>query len=245
MSSFLYLDALLPILQRAFESQRDLLSSVADRMAEVVAGDHLIYIFGSGHAEILAEELFYRAGGLVPVIPIFGPGLSPTTHPSSLSTSLERLNGLSPLLLESSTITNDDLLIIHSNSGRNAAAIEMAQAAHQLGIFVIALTSIAHSRSAPSRHPSGLKLMDIADAVIDNCGEAGDAAVALPGMMQRAGPTSTVVGAALLNALVVETARRLLERGFEPPIFTSANVDGGEAANQRWLDHYSTRLTYL
>jgi len=90
-----------------------------------------------------------------------------------------------------------------------------------------------------------LKLMDIADYVIDNCGVIGDAVVPLEGTDQLSGPTSTVVGAALMNALVVETARMLLALGREAPIFRSANLDGSESSNQRWMDHYSSRLLYL
>jgi len=240
-----YLEVLLPILQQAFETQKDVLDAVADRMAEVVAGDHLLYVFGAGHAGIIAEEMFYRAGGLVPVVPLFGPGLLTSTHPATLETQLERLSGYAALLLDASAITSQDLLIIHSNSGRNTVAIEMAEEAHKRGITVVALTSVAHSRSVTSRHPRGLKLMDLADYVIDNCGVVGDAAVELDGAPQRVGSTSTVVGATLMNALVVETTRRLLDKGCEAPIFRSANVDGSEASNQRWMEHYGSRLSYL
>ena len=87
--------------------------------------------------------------------------------------------------------------------------------------------------------------MDVADYVIDNCGVVGDAAVPLEGTDQYSGSTSTVVGAALMKARVVETARTLLARGLEAPIFRSANLDGSERSNQRWMDHYSSRLLYL
>jgi len=245
MDSFLFYDALQPILERAFESQRETLAAVANEMAEVVAGDHLIYVFGAGHAGIIAEEMCYRAGGLVPVVPIFGPGLGVHTRPATLETGLERLPGFATLLLEASHIGSDDMLLIHSNSGRNTVAIEMAEQARARHICVVALTNVAHSRSVTSRHPAGLKLMDLADYVIDNCGVIGDAAVRLEGLPQLVGSTSTVVGAALVNALVAETARLLLERGVEPPIFRSANLDGSEDSNQRWMDHYGSRLLYL
>jgi uncharacterized phosphosugar-binding protein len=214
-------------------------------MAEVVAGDHLIYIFGAGHAGIIAEEMFYRAGGLVPVAPIFAPGLVTFTRPATLETQLERLSGYAILLLDACKISSQDLLIIHSNSGRNTVAIEMAEEARKRGIQTVALTSITHSRSVASRHPSGYKLMDLTDYVIDNCGVIGDAVVALEGLEQRVGSTSTVVGAALMNALVVEAARLLLARGAEAPIFRSANLEGSEDNNQRWLNHYANRLNYL
>jgi uncharacterized phosphosugar-binding protein len=243
--SLTYYEVLLPILNRAFESQQEMLMTVAERMANVIAGDHMIYVFGAGHAGIIAEEMFYRAGGLVPVVPIFAPGLVTFTRPATLETKLERLSGYATLLLDASKITSQDLLILHSNSGINTVVIEMAEEAQKRGISVVALTSVAHSNSVTSRHPRGMKLMDFAEYVIDNCGVVGDAAVRLEGNEQSTGSTSTVVGAALMNALVVETSRILLARGLDAPIFRSANLDSNEDNNQRWMDHYSNRLLYL
>lgn len=243
--SLAYFDHLLPILQKAIESQEDTLKAVAEKMANVIADDHMIYVFGAGHAGIISEEMFYRAGGLVPVVPIFAPGLVTFTRPATLETELERLSGYASLLLNACKVGDRDLLIVHSNSGRNTVAIEMAEEARKRGIRVVALTSVAHSSSVISRHPAGLKLMDVADYVIDNCGVVGDAVVPLNGTDQYSGSTSTVVGAALMNALVVEAARTLIARGLEAPIFRSANVDGSESSNQRWMDHYSSRLLYL
>lgn len=240
-----YFNALLPVLNRAFEIQTDVLDRVAEKMADVILNDHLVYVFGAGHAGIISEEMCYRAGGLVPVVPVFAPGLTVNTRPVTLETELERLSGYATLILAAIKITKDDLLIIHSNSGRNTVAIEMAEEAKKMGVFVVALTSKTHSRAVTSRHPKGHKLMDVADLVIDNCGIPGDAICEIPGVKARVASTSTVVGAALMNALVVETARILQSRGAEPPIFRSANIDQGAESNQRWLDHYGSRLLYL
>lgn len=245
MSRLDYFEALLPILQRAIDSQQGVIRDVAYRMADVIAADNLIYVFGAGHAGMMAEELCYRAGGLVPIVPIFPPGLTTTVRPLTLETKLERMTGYAALLLEECGITEDDMLIVHSNSGRNTVAIEMAEGARERGIVTVALTSLAHSQSVTSRHPKGYKLMDFADCVIDNCGVPGDAAVELPGFAQATGSTSTVVGAALLNAVAVETVRVLLERGIEPPVFRSANLDGSDEHNRRLMNRYAGRLTYL
>ena len=137
------------------------------------------------------------------------------------------------------------MLIVHSVSGRNAAAVEFALGAQQRGAFVIALTSVGYSSSVRPRQDGMPRLYEMADLVLDNRAPTGDALVALPGMAQRVGPSSTVTGAAILNAVVVRVAELLLERTGDPPIFMSANLDGGDAFNQRWLDHYKGRLTYL
>jgi uncharacterized phosphosugar-binding protein len=245
MSNDFYFNALLPILKQAFETQTEVLDRCAEKMADVIQNDHLIYVFGAGHAGIITEELCYRAGGLEPMIPILAPGLSVNTRPVTLETDLERISGYAPLILKACKITRDDLLIIHSNSGRNTVAIEMAEEAKNMGIFVVALTSISHSQSVTSRHPKGYKLMDIADLVIDNCGVPGDAICEIPGVEARVASTSTVVGAALMNSLVAKTAHILHSRGVVPPIFISANIDNSAESNQYWMDHYGYRLLYL
>lgn len=245
MGANTFLNALLPILNRAFDSQVDQLDLVAQKMADVIQHDHLIYVFGAGHAGIISEEMCYRAGGLVPAVPIFAPGLTVNTRPATLETDLERITGYASLILKASRITKDDMLFIHSNSGRNTVAIEMAEEARAMGVFVVALTSKAHSNAVTSRHPKGYKLMDVADLVLDNFGVPGDAICEVPGVSAKVASTSTVVGAALMNALVVETAKILQSRGFEPPIFRSANIDQSAESNQRWMDHYGSRLIYL
>jgi uncharacterized phosphosugar-binding protein len=245
METLSFYEAVLPILKKAFESQSQTLHQVSQRMADVIAQDHLVYVFGAGHAGIIAEEMCYRAGSLVPTVPIFGPGLTVNTRPITLETEIERMTGYAKLLLQASRITAQDMIIIHSNSGRNSVAIEMAELAREMGVCVVALTSVTHSRSVTSRHPGGYKLMDLADYVIDNCGVVGDAVVALDGTDAKVGSTSTVVGAALMNELIAETARLLVERGIEPPVFRSANIDNSDESNQKWMDHYGSRLLYL
>lgn len=245
MSKLEYFEAMMPILERAIDSQQRIIREVAHRMADVIASDNLVYVFGAGHAGLIAEELSYRAGGLVPIVPIFAPGLTTTVRPLTLETKMERLSGYAALLLEECGITGEDMLIVHSNSGRNTVAIELAEGARERDIVVVALTDVAHSRSVTSRHPKGYKLMDVTDYVIDNCGVPGDAAVEFPGFPQKTGSTSTVVGVALLNAAVVETVRILLERGIEPPVFRSANLDNSDEHNKRLMNRYAGRLTYL
>ena len=245
MARLEYFETLMPILKRAINSQQEILCKVAEHMADVIAGRGLVYVFGAGHAGVLSEELFYRAGGLVPIVPMFGPGLTTAVRPITLGTMLERASGLATLLLDSSGISQADMLIIHSNSGRNTVAVEMAEGAREREIPVAAVTSLAHSQSVTSRHPRGYRLMDLADYVIDNCGVPGDAAVTLPGLAQKTGSTSNVVGAVLLNAAVVETVRILLERGIDPPVFRSANLDQGDQHNQTLLDRYAGRLNYM
>ena len=210
------------------------LSIAAGLVADSLARGGSVHAFGTGHSHMLAEELFYRAGGLVRVKPILFEGLM--LHASAeLSTSLERLPGVAAALLEQHPIAPGDVLVVASNSGGNAVVREMAGLARARGIPVIAIVSRAHASSGSARAAGGSNLQDVADVVIDNGGAPGDAAVAIDGFGQRVGPTSTVVGAAALNAIVAEAAERLVARGIEPDVFLSSNVEGGDDVNARLL----------
>ncbi len=242
-----YFDNMMPILEKAMKTQEPVLKQAAEMIADAVAADHLIYVFGSGHAGILSEESFYRAGGLVPVCPIFAPGLTCQTRPMPLSSLVERRSGYAEQILDNYNLEPGSVLIVHSNSGKNAVPIEMADLARKRGLKTIAITNAEQCRQAASRHPQGLKLVDAVDLVIDNCGVFGDACVKFDEIGEVAGATSTVVGAALLNAVWVEAVQILIDRGVNPPIFRSTNVDGNNAAdaNQKLMDHYGRRLLYL
>ena len=199
-----------------------------------------IHVFGTGHSHILAEELFYRAGGLEPVRPILFEGLMLHADPE-LSTSLERLPGLAAALLADHAIGPDDVLIVASNSGGNAVVQELAASVHASGVPVIAIVSRRHASSRAARAADSANLQDVADVVIDNGGAVGDAAVEIQGLERRVGPTSTVVGAAIVNAIVAEAVDRLVARGVRPDVFVSSNVVGGDEANRGILLHRDRR----
>ena len=240
-----YLEAVIQLLEHARQTQGEAMEKAAQVIAAALQDGHMLYVFGASHAGILAQELFYRAGGLVPVNPILPPGLTTDVRPVTLTSQLERLPGLGTQVLGATPLEAGDVLIVHSVSGRNAAAIEMAQGARERGVYVIALTSLAYSRSVQPRQAGSPRLFETADLVLDNCAPLGDALVELPGLTQRVGPCSTVTGAAMLNAIVVRVTELLLESSGDPPIFMSANLDGGDEHNRRWLEKYHGRLTYL
>jgi len=240
-----YFDEIMRLLQEVRETQGDAMQQAAAIIADAIEADHLIYVFGATHAGILAQELFYRAGGLVPINPILPPGLVTNVRPSTLTSRLERLPGFGAQVVAELPIEAGDVLIVHSVSGRNAAAVEVAQGAKERGVFIIALTSLTYSRSVEPRQPGQPRLFEVADLVLDNCAPVGDALIKLPGLSQPVGPSSTITGAAMLNAIVVQAAELLLQRNVDPPVFMSANLDGGDAYNQRWLEHYRGRLLYL
>lgn len=210
------------------------ISAAAELMTDAIASGHVIHAFGSGHSHMLAEELFYRAGGLVRVRPILFEGLM--LHASApMSTTLERMPGLAAALLADHPMDAGDALVLASNSGSNAVTTELARLAHDAGVRTIAITSLRHATSAAARVHDGTRLHQIVDVAIDNGGAVGDAAVAIEGLDTPVGPTSTVVGAAILEAIVAEAAERLVARGVAPEVYASSNVAGGDAVNDRYL----------
>lgn len=240
-----YLEAVIELLGRVKAAEHAAIERAAQVIAGAIQADHLVYAFGPTHAGILAQELCYRAGGLVPVNAILPPGLTTDVRPITLTSQLERLPGFGARIIAETPVEAGDVLIVHSVSGRNAAVVEVALGARERGAFVIAVTSLEYSRSVQPREPGMPRLFEVADLVLDDHAPVGDALVELPGMAQRVGPSSTVVGAAMLNAVMVRVAELLLQATGDAPVLMSANLDGGEAHNQRWLEHYRGRLTYL
>ncbi|MBO4406857.1 MAG: SIS domain-containing protein [Clostridia bacterium] len=240
-----YFDVCRETAEKVLKTQRAALEAAAEAVADATERKKSIFAFGASHAGLITQELFYRTGGLVTINPIRAPGMMLDMTPITGTSKLERLEGYGKLILEGEKIGEGDLLILHSVSGRNAVAIDMAAEAARRGVKIIVLTNMNTSRNVTSRHSSGKKLYDYADILIDNCGEKGDAALELEGLPEKAGPTSTVVGAAILNAVAVRAMELLLERGIEPPVFISANIDGGDEHNARILEEYRDHIFYM
>jgi uncharacterized phosphosugar-binding protein len=163
----------------------------------------------------------------------------------TLTNRLELLPGLSAAVLAETPIEAGNVVIVHSVSGRNAAAVEFAMGARERGAILIAVTSLQHSPAVQPCTSGTPRLFETVDLVLDDLAPVSDALVELPGLAQRVGPISTVTGAAMLNAVVVRVAELLLQRTGDAPVFMSANLDEGDAHNQLWLEHSRGRLTYL
>lgn len=239
-----YLDTVSALLRRVHDEQLPTLDTAAARIADCLVADGLWHVFGSGHSQLLAAELFYRAGGLVPVNAIVDLPLSVMMN-ARRSTWLERVSGYAEQLLQDEPVGAGDVVLVISNSGRNAVPIEVALAAKARGATVLALTSVDFSRRVSSRHPSGKKLLDLADLVFDNYGADGDAAVRIPGCPSPVAATSTVVGSALLQALVAATVAELQRRGQLAPVWQSANGEAGEDSNAAYVAQYRGRIKRL
>ncbi|GAA0881362.1 sugar isomerase domain-containing protein [Algoriphagus jejuensis] len=238
-----YRETVFEKLQKAFRQEKEIV--IASRwIANAIANGGWIYTSGTGHSHMLAEEIFYRAGGFARVIPILDPALM-LHEDASGSTEVERREGYAKKLFQPYTLTSKDVFIISSNSGRNSVSVEMAQIAQEHGAKVIVITNYAHSKSVDSRHSSGLKLFQVSDIFLDTFGEIGDAAIDLDGLHTNVGATSTVVGAALLNAIMVQAAAMALENGVVPEVFNSSNSDVGGSHNDSLISKYKADIPML
>jgi uncharacterized phosphosugar-binding protein len=219
-----YFQAIAELQRRVLDAQRPLLAQVAQQMADVILNNGRIFVFGTGHSHMLAEEGYARAGGLMSVVPIFYTALM--LHESiPLSAKVERTPGLAKDLLDRSGIKAGEILFVYSNSGVNHLPVEMALEAKSRGITTVTVGSIAFANVAPLSG-IGKRLADVCDFAIDNGGVPGDGIVSVPGMQWKVGPTSTVMGALIWNALVVETTFRVQVARGDAPVGVSFNMPG-------------------
>jgi len=240
-----YFDEIHRILQQVEDTQAPAMDALSARMAQAVREHRNIYVFGCSHAGILAEELFYRTGGLAVINPILPPGLTLTVRPVTMTSQIERLPGYGKTIIQSAGVSKGDVLIIHSVSGRNPVPVEAALEARERGAYVAGLTNLAYSRSVSSRAQCGKRLFEVCDCVIDNCGSVGDAVCEIEGLPEKVAASSTAVGAAILNAVTAQTVELLVASGVTPPVFLSANVEGGDAHNARILKEYADNIKYM
>ena len=229
------------LIDRIVETQVEAITRAAEMVADTVSAGGVVFTFGTGHSHCIAEDAVYRAGGLVPVDAILEPSLTGATDVSK-SERLERLEGFAPAILDHRRLTSDDLLIVISNSGRNAVPVEMAMEARARGIKVVAVTSLRYAEAVTSRHSSGKKLHEVADVVIDNGTEFGDAELRLEGVSNPVGPMSGIAGMFVIHAIMAGAAEVLLSRGIDPPVWESGNKDGASERNARHMDAYLGRI---
>lgn len=224
------------LLARAWETNAATIAALAPILGASVAQGGVIHTFGSGHSELISREIIGRAGGLVCVTGIIDPTAGFIENLAGYGTRLvERYDRQYQLL-------PGEVVIVISNSGKNCSPIEVALYARQRGLTVVSLSCMAMSRTTPSQHPSGKKLFECADYVLDNGGVPGDAIVEVGGGI-HAGPTSTLIGCSVLNWLMLSTMEWLKAGGHELPVLRSQNLPGAIEHNRAVGQKYKARLS--
>lgn len=216
------------------------MEKAAELIVAAARADRRVFVFGTGHSHMMAEELHYRAGGLALTVPVLCDEIM-LQHGALASSAFERIDGAVLPLLERYGIGAGDVLIVVSNSGVNAAPLDAARHARERGAAVIALTSVTYSNAIANGRP---QLLSLADVVLDNDAPSGDAVLALAGSALKVGPVSTALGVTILNAVFAEVAARLVADG-NAPVYLSANMPGAAEVNQQLVQRYRDRNPHL
>ncbi len=206
--------------------QREALDRAATLCTEAIAKDGLVHLFGCGHSRMLCEEMTPRQGCFVGWHTIVELGLTyhnPIVGANGLRQSLhlEKTVGYAEQILRNFAFGPHDVMIVISTSGIREVIVEMAEGARRRGLSVIGVLSREHCLQSKPAHPSGKKLLDVVDIVLDNGAPVGDCLLDLEGCRQRTGPFSTLGGALIMNALRCEVAQRLLDRDIQPVFLPS------------------------
>lgn len=233
-----YAQEVLSLAEKASKEQADNIEVGAKKIADCLLSGGIVHAFGSGHSAVIAREITGRAGGVVPVnaVPEMIKDLDERNqeHGTSLIDRYAAKYGLN----------SGEVMIVISTSGRNPVPIEVALESKKRGLYVISITSLEYSRNVTSRHPSGKRLFEIADLVLDTGVPVGDAMVEVPGLVDKVGPGSTVVGALLINMLMIRAIEEVVSRGGTPPVLRSQNIDGADEYNQMLKEKYKDRLVW-
>jgi uncharacterized phosphosugar-binding protein len=236
-------------LQRIEQAQAKNIARAGAMIADAYEQDRLVHIYGGGgHTVMMVCEMFFRAGGLANVNPIFGHDISPLCQALKYL-EIERTTGYGACLIRYYQVARDDLLIIFHNIGYNPTTIDAAEEAKKRGAKIIAISSSDWQQKLPKdhhiRHPNGRHLFDYADLKIDDQNPFGDADYYVEGFDVPIAPTSTIVDAFIAHRMIIEAVAEMKWRGLEPPIFRSANLPGGDEFNAKLLEKYRPRVKDL
>ena len=249
MQDFGYFDYLLQNFKQVNDTQEANIKAAASMMAQAIADDRLIHVYGGGgHTTLPVGEMFFRAGGLACIDPVMETGLS-VFNQALKYLELERTVNYGSSIVKYYQLKQDDVLIIFHNIGINPATIDAAEEAKRCGAKIIAVSSSAWQNEMPAdhfiRHPNKKNLFDYADVCIEDFNPVGDAVVTVPGLDTPIAPVSNIIDFYIAHLLEIETVRQCIERGITPPVWSSANTPGGDEKNAKYLEKYRPRVKML
>ena len=234
-----YRRAVLSLIERSADQDQHL-ADASELIARSLLGGGVLHVFGSGHSMLPAIDATFRAGGLAPVNLVHDPSLAPW-EPTRVS-RIERLDGYGTAVADLQDLREGEVIVVVSHSGINPVPTQVAQQASRRGLHVVAITSREHSQAGTSRHPEGLRLLDVADIVLDTHAPRGDVTLTLTDGT-RTGPTSTILATVILHSLILAAMERLGAEGTAPPVLTSMNTTGGDDRNDLALAPFRERLS--
>lgn len=245
INSELFFQEAVKVVDKLRLSQMERIKEAGNLLAENLLGGGVVHIFGTGHSKAFSMELCHRAGGVIPMhrITLDDLALRGVVSSNDLANpELERDLNIAHKLWDLYRIEEKDAFIIASNSGRNGAIVEFARMVKERNMPLVVVTSMEHTTATTSRHPSGKKLYEFGDIVIDNCGPEGDALLEVEGLPMKGCSISSITGAFIAQGLTAEIIRNYKEKGVTPPVLISSNIDGGDEHNLRLKKLYEGRI---
>ncbi len=237
---FEYLDKIKKLIDKLSTEQNEPLAKASQMVADAIANDRIIHTIGTGHSQMIGMEMFGRASNIANVNAIMDDMVL-LAGGARRSAEIEQVSGRAEIIWKKYRFERSDLIIIISNSGRNAIPIEMALKAKAEGLDIIVITSLEQSKKYDSRHGSGKKLYEIADMVIDNCVPSGDGTMQVD--QKLIGPASSVLGILIVNILTTEAIKINSAKGIDTPVFQSQNVDNAD--NEGLYKRFEDRVKHF
>lgn len=242
----LFYEEMLKVVDVLEGKEMDNIRKASEVYAETIAQGGVVHVFGSGHSVGFGMELAGRPGSLVPFHTIVTSDfvlhgkvtLEEFKDPDNI---FERRADIADRLYDLYDIRPQDSFIIISNSGINGVVIDFAIKAKAEGHKVIVVTSWQHTSAEASRHPSGKKLYEMGDVVIDNCGPQGDALIET-GKIEKICSISSITGAFIAQSITTETCRLLSEKGVELPLLLSEETEENRSHNAELRQKYAGRI---
>ncbi len=239
-----YIEKIILMLRKIEMQENQSMDLAAEAAYRSIRDGGLLHVFSTGHSHMIVEEMFFRAGGLLPINPILSNDLM--LHEGALtSTKLERTPGKAKEVMELAGLKKGDTIIISSNSGINMVPLEAAMFAKSKGLTVICVTSKRVSEELESRHPNNKKLYELSDIVIDNYAPFGDCLLTIPKSEQLTGGASTFGSLFIAQRIVLKIENLFLKDGLAPPVFVSANIPGGDEYIEEFVKPYKNRIKAL
>ncbi|ENM5747522.1 sugar isomerase domain-containing protein [Vibrio mimicus] len=232
------------IIQQIIVNESRNIEAAAGIMADSIKNNGLIHVSG-GHCQCYSMEMFYRAGGLVPVNPLLPHIFATAPHTAFASDLIYETEGVGEMIFNDQSVSENDCIVLVSVAGRTIPTIDIALAAKKRGLKIIVLQSLAFSQQTQPKHSSGLFLSDCADVLIDLHVPYGDALISVEGVEEKICPASSVVGFAVIQSLVTETVCLLANQNVEPPVWVSSNLDRGDDINRTYIRSMKSRVSCL
>ncbi len=231
------------------ETQQENLLQAGQRMADAIEQDRLIFVYGGGgHTTLVMQELFWRAGGLANLCPMIDFSIHPVT-PAYMYLKHERMHGIGDGTVDYYGVEKGDLVLVFHSYGFNPPTIDCALEAKRRGATVIAVSSQDWNKNIPKdfpiRHRSGKHLSDIADIYLENHVPFGDAVINVEGFEQPITGISSTIDFYIAHRLEMECVKACVARDVEPPVWSSANIPGGDKKNEALRKKYNPRVKFL